>query len=129
MLHQPPHRHADVAHRCALQNCAATRRVVENSGRQYISLYYMDLFKSTTTYGCFVMYKVFSTIRVFFLCIELLYNCISKSILYIAPPILHKMVPYIYTVSYVLSLVHLMYTNYFGVLHKMVQWTSLSILL
>ena len=47
---------------------------------------------------------------------------IYGSILCIAPPILHKMVP-IYRVSYILLWVHLMYTNYCGGLtpvHKMV---------
>ena len=69
----------------------------------------------------FFMYEVPYTIWVFFMYQA---SYIYGSILCIAPPILHKMVPiYIYIVSYVQLWVHLMYTDYCGVLLLYIRWS------
>ena len=65
------------------------------------------------------MYKVPYTIWVFF---TYQASYIYGSILCIAPPILHKMVP-IYIVSYVLLWVHLMYNDSCGVLLLYIRWS------
>ena len=73
----------------------------------------------------FFMYEVPYTIWVFFMYKA---SYIYGSILCMTPPILHKMVP-IYTVSYVLLWVHLMYTDYCGVLLMYIRMSLSYILL